>query len=43
MWEVKVLITIIEKEVLSNQSSIRGLKNAGYDVELFDSIEAAMK
>lgn len=37
-----MVITIIEKEVLSNQSSIYKLKQSGYEVELFDCINMAM-
>lgn len=35
-------ISIIEKEVLSNQSSITGLENAGYEIELFNCINTAI-
>jgi len=38
-----MVITIIEKEVLSNQSSIYRLKKSGYEVELFDCIHMAMR
>ena len=38
-----MVITIIEKEVLSNQNSIYTLKKSGYEVELFDCINMAMK
>lgn len=38
-----MVITIIEKEILSNQSSIYTLKKAGYEVELFDCIKMAMR
>lgn len=38
-----MVITIIEKEVLSNQSSIYILKKSGYEVELFDCIHMAMR
>lgn len=38
-----MVITIIEKEILSNQSSIYILKRSGYEVELFDCINMAMK
>lgn len=38
-----MLITIIEKEVLSNQSSIYRLKKSGYEVELFNCVNMAMK
>ncbi len=38
-----MVITIIEKEILSNQSSIYTLKKAGYEVELFDCINMAMR
>ena len=38
-----MLITIIEKEVLSNQSTINELKKSGYEIELFDCINTATK
>jgi len=38
-----MLITIIEKETLSNQSTIYGLKKAGYNIELFDNMNMAMR
>lgn len=38
-----MVITIIEKEVLSNQSIIHTLKKLGYTVELFDCIKMAIK
>jgi len=38
-----MLITIIEKEVLSNQSSIDRLKKSGYEIELFNCVNMAMK
>ena len=38
-----MVITIIEKEVLSNQNTIYVLKKSGYEVELFDCIHMAMR
>jgi hypothetical protein len=37
-----MIITIIEKEILSNQSTINILKKLKYNVEFFDSIDKAM-
>ena len=38
-----MVVTIIEKEILSNQRSIYLLKKSGYEVELFDCIDMAMR
>lgn len=38
-----MIVTIIEKELLYHQSSVHHLRNEGYEVELFDSVEDANK